>query len=90
MTIAEVSLADALAEATAAGRCDLEPLGRVLRQMAPLRQALGDKIHSSLVTPLESYSADTDKVHPRHPTRPQLCVRMWSTTHDENPTAMST
>eukprot|EP00966_Prymnesium_polylepis_P096464 2235216-Prymnesium_polylepis.2 len=51
--------------------------------MAPLRQALGDKIHSSLVTPLESYSADADKVRPSAWSdasklrNAQLRVRAW-------------
>ena len=60
--VAEAWLADALTEATAAGRCDLEPLSEVLRELAPLRQALSATVHSALVRPLESFVADADKV----------------------------
>ena len=51
--VAEAYLADALSDATASGHCDLEPLAAVLRELAPIRQAFGDKVHSALVAPLE-------------------------------------
>ena len=34
----------------------------MLRELAPVRQAFGDKIHSALVAPLESYANDAGKV----------------------------
>ena len=60
--VAEDWLADALTEATAAGRCDLEPFSKHLRELAPLRQSLSDKVHSALVTPFDAFVADADKV----------------------------
>jgi hypothetical protein len=51
--VAEEYLANALSDASAAGRCDMEPLSAVLRELAPLRATLGESVHSALVTPLE-------------------------------------
>jgi hypothetical protein len=51
--VGEEFLANALSQASEAGRCDMEPLSVVLHELAPLRAALSESVHAALVTPLE-------------------------------------